>query len=292
MFVDADSLKALMIYIIVQAKCAKLLVDVICIEEFTPESIKYTNRAYYMTVFHTAFEFLEELSDVKLQELVNSINSRSEMSTGSVSSENSETPVKGRNLATTERRRTQQVDKVRNYSILLKHDYFKDPVERKSSVTDSFIDYDDSRRAAEPNLEVDKTQEFAKSFNILSDGDKDSIQINLDIYKSKELPDVADGLQYTTKEDFEAVRVRKNTDFGNGKLLKPNLFKNNAFNDDSQSDLLKSESEPSQTERSLDCIVHHGSVYQNFMGRHSIVISKMSFRDEIEKAFSQILPLR
>lgn len=76
MFVDADSLKALMIYIIIKAKSAKLLVDVIFIEEFTPESVKYTNRSYYMTVFHSAFEYLEDITDKRFTDLLDTINSR------------------------------------------------------------------------------------------------------------------------------------------------------------------------------------------------------------------------
>ena len=60
MYIDADALKALAIYILIQTKCSKLLVDILIAEEFTPEALKYTNRAYYLTVLHSAFEYIEE----------------------------------------------------------------------------------------------------------------------------------------------------------------------------------------------------------------------------------------
>lgn len=47
-----------------------MLVDIIVCENFTSEAIKYTNRAYYMTVLHTAFEFLETLTKDKIDEFV------------------------------------------------------------------------------------------------------------------------------------------------------------------------------------------------------------------------------
>lgn len=68
MFIDADSLKAIMIYILIKAKCVKLLVDIVVCESFTSEAIKYTNRAYYMTVLHTAFEYLETVSQKQIDE--------------------------------------------------------------------------------------------------------------------------------------------------------------------------------------------------------------------------------
>lgn len=69
-FIDADSLRAIMIYIVIKAKWVKMLVDIIVWENFTSEAIKYTNRAYYMTVLHTAFEFLETLTQDKIDEFV------------------------------------------------------------------------------------------------------------------------------------------------------------------------------------------------------------------------------
>lgn len=51
-------------------------IDVISIEEFTPDSVKFTNRAYYLTVLHSAFEFLEEISDKEIHQYQKIITER------------------------------------------------------------------------------------------------------------------------------------------------------------------------------------------------------------------------
>jgi hypothetical protein len=65
LYIDADSLKAITIYILIQTKWSKLLVDILMIEEFSPDTIKMTNRAYYLTVLYSAFEYLEEMSELQ-----------------------------------------------------------------------------------------------------------------------------------------------------------------------------------------------------------------------------------
>jgi hypothetical protein len=67
---DADSLKAIMIYIIIKSQCHTLLVDIVMWEDFTTENVKYTNRAYYMTVLHSAYEFLELVKQDQIDEMV------------------------------------------------------------------------------------------------------------------------------------------------------------------------------------------------------------------------------
>lgn len=66
-FIDADNLKAIMVFILIKSKCVKLLADIILCENFTSEAIKFTNRAYYMTVLHTAFEYLENISETQIE---------------------------------------------------------------------------------------------------------------------------------------------------------------------------------------------------------------------------------
>ena len=92
LYIDADSLKALAIYILVQSKWSKLLVDILIAEEFTPEALKYTNRAYYLTVLHSAFEFIEEKwnkckdTTYPILQLSNSHQNNSSSSSGNSSS--------------------------------------------------------------------------------------------------------------------------------------------------------------------------------------------------------------
>lgn len=252
MFVDADSLKALMIYFIIKAKCAKLLVDVICIEEFTPESVKFTNRAYYMTVFHSAFEYLEELSENKLAELQEIIETRinnkfaAELSDDEIEEEVIE------KLAVTERRKTAKpVPISQNYTLLLVDDYFQEPRNKKSSVTSSFAEGSGSGLKKSGRL----LSSLTKSFNVIGDYHADSLQINIEIYKSSDNPEDSKSNFYTSKDDFyKFQRVKKSTEIDNRKLLKPNLFKTNAFDEGSHLEMLK---EISESQSSSSCKSFH-----------------------------------
>ena len=59
LYIDSSDLKSIMTYALVQTQWPKLLIDILIIENFTPKSLQFTNRAYYMTVLHSAFEFIE-----------------------------------------------------------------------------------------------------------------------------------------------------------------------------------------------------------------------------------------
>lgn len=75
LYVDANSLRSIVIYTLIQTQSPKLLTDVLIVEKFTPKSLQYTNRAYYMTVLHSAFEFIEEMTDEEVlnyQQLIRS----------------------------------------------------------------------------------------------------------------------------------------------------------------------------------------------------------------------------
>ena len=142
LFIDADSLKGLVIYSLVKSRCAKLLIDVICVEEFTPESIKFTNRAYYMTVLHSAFEFLEELTDDRLSELQDIINERISLEQTGTEEESKEVEPDDHEEPKLPYLQSEVFNNHKNFSQLLVNDYF--PVnQRKISKLDSFIYHED-----------------------------------------------------------------------------------------------------------------------------------------------------
>jgi hypothetical protein len=69
-----------MIYLVIKSKWVKLLVDIVVCEDFTTESVRYfiffftlyyryTNRAFFMTMLHTAFEYLENLTKSDIEAL-------------------------------------------------------------------------------------------------------------------------------------------------------------------------------------------------------------------------------
>ena len=68
-FIDSDSLKGLMIYLVIQSQNSRLLVDIILCDEFTPETLKMTNRGYYLIVIYSAFEFIEQLTEDDINSL-------------------------------------------------------------------------------------------------------------------------------------------------------------------------------------------------------------------------------
>lgn len=70
LFIDSDSLRQLMIYVVIQVKKSKLKVDLDIIQEFMPPVLEFTNRAYYITLLQSAFEFIDSLTDDKIEELL------------------------------------------------------------------------------------------------------------------------------------------------------------------------------------------------------------------------------
>ena len=78
LYIDPDDLRAVIIYILIQSKCSKMLVDMLIIDEFSSESIKMTNRAYYQTVLYSAFEYIEEMNELQYQALKNMVDQEEE----------------------------------------------------------------------------------------------------------------------------------------------------------------------------------------------------------------------
>lgn len=68
-YIDSDNLKGLMIYLVIQSQNTKLLIDIILWDKFTPETLKMSNRSYYLMVIYSAFEFIEGLTDDKINSL-------------------------------------------------------------------------------------------------------------------------------------------------------------------------------------------------------------------------------
>jgi hypothetical protein len=58
--IDYENLNGIAIYVALKAAIPILLVDVIFIENFVSRAILTTNRAYQMTVLHSALSFIEE----------------------------------------------------------------------------------------------------------------------------------------------------------------------------------------------------------------------------------------
>lgn len=69
LYIDQHSLRLLMIYIIIQTKQSKLKIDIDLVHEFMPKVLQYTNRAFYITMLQSAYEYIENLTDSKLSEL-------------------------------------------------------------------------------------------------------------------------------------------------------------------------------------------------------------------------------
>ena len=71
--IDSDNLKAIMIYVVIKSNLVTMLVDIMLSDNFTSKSIRYTNRAYCMTVLHSAFEFIQMMNEEKIEEIVTKI---------------------------------------------------------------------------------------------------------------------------------------------------------------------------------------------------------------------------
>lgn len=69
LFINSSNLKKLMVYVLIKNQKSKIYVDLQIIQEFMPFVLKYTNRAYYVTMLQSAFEFIEDITEVKIKEL-------------------------------------------------------------------------------------------------------------------------------------------------------------------------------------------------------------------------------
>jgi hypothetical protein len=74
LFIDSEALNSIVTYTLIQTQNPKLLIDVLMVEKFTPKSLQYTNRAFYMTALHAAFEHIEEMTEEDLTDLLERIN--------------------------------------------------------------------------------------------------------------------------------------------------------------------------------------------------------------------------
>ena len=58
--IDYENLNGIAIYMALKAALPILIVDIVFVENFVSKAIMSTNRAYYMTVLHSAMTFIEE----------------------------------------------------------------------------------------------------------------------------------------------------------------------------------------------------------------------------------------
>jgi hypothetical protein len=58
--IDYENLNGIAIYIALKANLPILIVDILFIESFVSQAILSTNRAYQMTVLHSALAFIED----------------------------------------------------------------------------------------------------------------------------------------------------------------------------------------------------------------------------------------
>jgi len=58
--IDYENLNGIAIYVALKANLPILIVDIIFIENFVSQAVLSTNRAYQMTVLHSAMNFIEE----------------------------------------------------------------------------------------------------------------------------------------------------------------------------------------------------------------------------------------
>lgn len=75
MFIDSPTLRLLMVYVLTQTKQSKLKIDLDLIQEFMPKVLEFTNRAYYIALLQSAFEFIDNLTEEKTTELLTKCHS-------------------------------------------------------------------------------------------------------------------------------------------------------------------------------------------------------------------------
>ena len=58
--IDYENLNGIAIYVALKANLPILIVDITFVENFVSQAVMTTNRAYQMTVLHSAMNFIEE----------------------------------------------------------------------------------------------------------------------------------------------------------------------------------------------------------------------------------------
>lgn len=74
LIVESSDLRWLMVYILVQTRQPKLSIDIDLVQEFMPNVLKYTNRAFYISMLQSAYEYIDTLTDKDVEELFEKIN--------------------------------------------------------------------------------------------------------------------------------------------------------------------------------------------------------------------------
>lgn len=76
MYIDSNTLRMLMVYVLVQTQSSKLKIDFDLVQEFTPQVLKFTNRSYYITLLQSAFEYIDDMTDMRVLELMERADSQ------------------------------------------------------------------------------------------------------------------------------------------------------------------------------------------------------------------------
>uniref|UniRef100_A0A7S3N6W9 VPS9 domain-containing protein n=1 Tax=Euplotes harpa TaxID=151035 RepID=A0A7S3N6W9_9SPIT len=76
MYIDSNTLRMLMVYVLVQTQSSKLKIDFDLVQEFTPQVLKFTNRSYYITLLQSAFEYIDDMTDTRVLELMERADSQ------------------------------------------------------------------------------------------------------------------------------------------------------------------------------------------------------------------------
>ena len=75
LYIDSKDLRMIMVYILIQTQCSKLKIDLDIIQEFIPQVLKFTNRSFYITLLQSAFDYIDHMTNSKLNELIREWNS-------------------------------------------------------------------------------------------------------------------------------------------------------------------------------------------------------------------------
>jgi hypothetical protein len=65
LFIDSDTLQAILIYVVSRSEYPQLWTELILIEEYIPEGVTMSNRAFYLIMVKAACEYLINFRDLE-----------------------------------------------------------------------------------------------------------------------------------------------------------------------------------------------------------------------------------
>lgn len=159
--------------------------DIICADEFIPESVKFTNRAYFMAMLHSAFEYIEDLTEDKLEELKQSIRDRQSKESECLSDfEEDQELVESTHEET--KVVAQKLVSKKAMNAIIFEDYFY-PTPTKPGRVEACVRKGDLEKHSSSVRES-----LHKSFCLFESFRSDSIQMHLNFYKSNKKSNIDD----------------------------------------------------------------------------------------------------